>query len=130
MGTNQNNKRDNNWDDRVLCRDESCTGTVGPDGRCRVCGLLLGDEPVVPDPSMEDHTSASSERLVAAPVPEGEGADSDIKDDETLFTEDAEEDTDSDWEDRIPCRDEGCIGTIGPDGNCRVCGLAYENTEP
>ncbi|MEA3230233.1 MAG: hypothetical protein U9Q05_00550 [Thermodesulfobacteriota bacterium] len=130
MDTNQNNKRDNDWDDRVLCRDESCTGTVGPDGRCRVCGLPLGDEPVVLGSSMEDHVSVSSEPAVAAPVAEGEGADSDVKDDETLFTEDVEEDTDSDWEDRIPCRDEGCIGTIGPDGNCRVCGLAYENTDP
>ena len=29
------------WDDRVLCRDGSCIGVVGPDGRCRECGLPL-----------------------------------------------------------------------------------------
>ena len=26
------------WNDRVLCSDESCVGTIGMDGRCRICG--------------------------------------------------------------------------------------------
>lgn len=25
-------------DSRVLCSDDTCTGLVGPDGRCKVCG--------------------------------------------------------------------------------------------
>jgi hypothetical protein len=27
------------WDHRVLCEDPSCTGAIGPDGRCGACGL-------------------------------------------------------------------------------------------
>jgi hypothetical protein len=30
---------DDPWEDRQLCPDGSCTGSVGEDGRCRVCGL-------------------------------------------------------------------------------------------
>ena len=26
------------WENRVLCRDESCIGVIGPDGRCKECG--------------------------------------------------------------------------------------------
>jgi hypothetical protein len=25
-------------DERVLCADDTCTGLVGPDGKCKVCG--------------------------------------------------------------------------------------------
>jgi hypothetical protein len=32
--------RDPGWEDRKLCSDESCIGTIGTAGRCRVCGLL------------------------------------------------------------------------------------------
>ena len=31
---------DTNWEDRTLCIDESCIGVVGPDGRCKECGLV------------------------------------------------------------------------------------------
>ena len=27
------------WQQRTLCTDESCIGVIGPDGRCRECGL-------------------------------------------------------------------------------------------
>lgn len=29
---------DDEWERRTLCEDESCIGTIGPDGRCRECG--------------------------------------------------------------------------------------------
>jgi len=29
------------WDNRTLCIDESCTGTIGEDGFCRECGKLF-----------------------------------------------------------------------------------------
>ena len=25
-------------DERILCSDDTCTGLVGPDGKCKVCG--------------------------------------------------------------------------------------------
>lgn len=31
-----------------------------------------------------------------------------------------------DWDNRILCGDENCIGVIGPDGRCKECGKPYE----
>ncbi len=28
------------WENRVLCSDESCIGVIGPDGRCKECGKI------------------------------------------------------------------------------------------
>jgi hypothetical protein len=33
-------------------------------------------------------------------------------------------------EDRILCEDDTCIGLIGPDGKCKVCGRIYEGAAP
>jgi len=32
---------DEDWENRVLCSDGSCIGTIGPDGRCKECGKPL-----------------------------------------------------------------------------------------
>lgn len=29
----------NEWNHRKLCRDGNCIGVIGPDGRCKECGL-------------------------------------------------------------------------------------------
>ena len=29
----------NDWGNRTLCVDESCIGVIGPDGRCKECGM-------------------------------------------------------------------------------------------
>jgi hypothetical protein len=34
--------------------------------------------------------------------------------------------SDDDWESRILCSDESCIGVIGPDGRCKECGKPHE----
>ena len=39
-------------------------------------------------------------------------------------------DKDEDWEKRILCSDESCIGTIGTDGKCKECGKLYEGELP
>lgn len=33
-------------------------------------------------------------------------------------------------EDRILCSDGACIGVVGEDGNCKICGRAYEGDIP
>ena len=38
--------------------------------------------------------------------------------------------SDTEWENRILCSDEGCIGVIGPDGRCRECGRPFEGNLP
>ena len=33
--------------------------------------------------------------------------------------------SDIEWENRRLCSDGNCIGVIGPDGRCKVCGKPY-----
>ena len=42
---NPKSKLDIEWENRKLCSDESCIGVIGPDGRCKECGLPYGSEP-------------------------------------------------------------------------------------
>lgn len=37
---------------------------------------------------------------------------------------------DLEWERRVLCSDEACIGTIGTEGKCRECGKRYEGKLP
>ena len=37
---------------------------------------------------------------------------------------------DLDWQRRVLCSDEACIGTIGADGRCRECGKPFEGELP
>lgn len=116
---NQDTLDSGNWDDRVLCQDESCTGTIGSDGRCRECGLPLDKESVVAASSAEENQASmqlSTEDDIADDMPVD--LDQESGDDDT--------DTTPAWDDRILCRDESCIGTIGPDGCCSICGLSLE----
>lgn len=34
------NADSDSWENRILCSDEACTGTIGPEGKCRYCGRL------------------------------------------------------------------------------------------
>jgi hypothetical protein len=36
-----------------------------------------------------------------------------------------DEEADPDWDNRRLCSDGNCIGVIGPDGCCKVCGQPY-----
>ena len=93
------------WDQRQLCSDGACTGLIGDDGLCRICSRAApnwGDErnrgkvsePVEskPEPVVED---------VAAPAPDVD---------------------DYEWSRRRLCSDGMCVGVLGADGRCKVCG--------
>jgi len=95
---------DNDWENRTLCRDENCIGVIGPDGRCKECGKRFEGKHHEQSPQV----SVENEE----PAPE-------VMEDEDHMS-DLEED--SDWENRTLCRDENCIGVIGPDGRCKECG--------
>ena len=98
---------DADWENRVLCSDESCIGVIGPDGRCKECGQ-----------SYEGSQTAESNETQTSTV------DADDLD----ATEPTQTDTadSSDWENRTLCSDESCIGVIGPDGRCKECGKRYK----
>jgi hypothetical protein len=94
---------DIDWDNRRLCSDDSCIGIIGPDGRCRICGL--------PDSKATEDSyqsiCVSTVQIESEPPVEDHEPESE----------------DSTWEDRKLCSDDSCIGTIGTDGRCNVCGL-------
>ena len=94
--------KDEDWGKRILCSDESCIGTIGSDGKCRECGKHYEGE-------LPAEHSISGGKTVATEEQEQVAAKIDI-------------DSDDDWEKRVLCSDESCIGTIREDGRCRECG--------
>jgi hypothetical protein len=107
------------WENRVLCSDESCIGTIGPDGRCKECGrpyegALPGrTESNPPNEAAADNDGeADTSGDISAPAPANDD----------LIEEDAASVEDDEWERRTLCPDESCIGVIGPDGCCKECG--------
>jgi hypothetical protein len=96
-------KDDDGWENRILCSDESCIGVIGPDGRCKECG-----KPHQDSPDKEMAAAQSDSKLQ-------EGLD-----------ERSTPRSDDEWENRILCSDESCIGVIGPDGRCKECGKRYK----
>ncbi len=81
-------------EDRRLCADGACIGVIGDDGRCRVCGSgVCGSGGEV-----------TGGAIGAAPVAT-----------EAMPHEDSDDD-------RELCPDGACIGLIGQDGRCKVCG--------
>jgi hypothetical protein len=118
----QKSTKDIEWKQRTLCRDESCIGVVGPDGKCRVCGRPYEGEPG-PPPADSEKAAADSDARPAeetAGKPEGTGAE------RLGAAQGAEADADEEWEKRRLCSDESCIGVIGSDGRCKECGRPYE----
>ena len=86
------------FEDRELCPDGSCIGLIGEDGRCKVCGRA------------KDPASAQARERVSAEMPSAESLEHDASDD--AFEDD----------DRHLCPDGACIGLLGSDGKCKVCG--------
>src|SRR5450631_4488844 len=88
---------------RRLCPDGSCVGIIGADGKCTVCGASDTSESVFPAP--EFGTGEDSDALGAA------------------TSEPGSEDLSSDFDpNRRLCSDDACVGVIGEDNRCRLCG--------
>ncbi|HEX5063550.1 MAG TPA: hypothetical protein VFV99_29435 [Kofleriaceae bacterium] len=108
------------WDQRQLCPDGACVGVIGDDGTCKVCGRAApnwGDERNRGLVDENDHSDESQ------PPPE-----SVTKSDKPLLyfdvdkTDEGDAKPDADWDQRKLCPDDACIGVIGADGTCKVCG--------
>jgi hypothetical protein len=95
---------DLDWENRRLCSDDSCIGVIGADGRCRICGRL--------DPEARKETAPTT----SMDPDENEPQEPPLENQDSDLPEPA-------WEDRRLCRDESCIGTIGANGRCNICGL-------
>jgi hypothetical protein len=94
--------KNEDWENRTLCVDESCVGTIGPDGRCRECGK--------PYDGSQNHAIDTVDQNMGQVKP---------VDDQKKNIESA--DSDEEWAKRVLCSDESCTGTIGHDGLCREC---------
>jgi rubredoxin len=118
------------WEQRTLCSDESCIGVIGPDGRCKECGLPYtggSSENIEQTPAESDFEDVAEDE--DADENEDVAEDEDVDEDMEEFSEDGDEETPTDfeWEQRTLCSDESCIGVIGPDGRCKECGKPYDS---
>ncbi len=94
--------------ERIPCLDGSCVGTLGLDGRCTYCGLEGEEAPRrLEGAAADDEDAAAGDEGAALPSA-------------TVAGEGGAEDP---WEERRLCPDGSCVGTLGPDGRCYVCGL-------
>jgi hypothetical protein len=116
------------WDQRQLCPDGACIGVIGDDGLCKVCGRVApnwGDER---NRGLVATASAGGGPLTtASSVPAsgaGEHEDSDPVGE--AVEEASAPDPDLDWGSRTLCPDGECVGVVGSDGTCKVCGKVAE----
>jgi hypothetical protein len=77
---------------RRLCADGSCVGVIGDDGRCRVCGRT------------EEQAATGEANVEAAHEGDAGGEAGGFDSGRRL------------------CDDGSCVGVVGDDGVCRVCG--------
>lgn len=82
------------WAERTLCPDGACTGVIGSDGTCKVCGRAA---PFWGDERRRGMVDAEPAAVADAGPP--------VVDD-----------------DRELCPDGACTGVLGPDRTCKVCG--------
>lgn len=91
---------------RRLCPDGACTGVIGPDGRCNECGRSVGSAG-----GRESNGGASGARSEEVGArSEGVGARASGGDPGAFDPG------------RRLCDDGACVGVIGDDGSCTVCG--------
>jgi hypothetical protein len=132
------------WAQRQLCPDDGCVGVIGPDGTCKVCGRAaqnwgnermrgLNPEPVEDedddDDEDDDEDDADDEDghdlAQNADELDDQAPEDDVGDDEDLGDEPDERGAArGEWSGRALCTDGDCIGVIGADGRCKVCGKA------
>jgi hypothetical protein len=120
---NKDSDIDREWDNRVLCSDESCIGTIGADGCCRECGRTFeGDLSVGFQDVQENNLSIPDVEQVSDTRDSRDTCDT-VSGDET---QDPDVDPDDQWERRTLCIDESCIGVVDEaDGCCKECGKPY-----
>ncbi|MDX2093857.1 MAG: hypothetical protein SFX73_38845 [Kofleriaceae bacterium] len=105
------------WNERELCPDGACTGVIGNDGTCKVCGKH-GLAPVPAPHTSELDGDEDSEH--------DEDHDEDHDDESSGADSGAEEP----WVERELCSDGACVGVIDETGACKVCGKKSPTWKP
>jgi len=112
-------------DTRFLCADGNCIGIIAVDGRCKVCGTPVSPEDVeLFERTQRTRLGPEFERAAPEAVPDTQPSDSPSQID--LTYDDGDEAPD--LEGRRLCSDGACVGVIGADNCCKVCGKPEEAT--
>ena len=106
---------DMEWENRRLCSDGNCIGIIGPDGCCKVCGKPYDGK--LPDAGIFSSVISQSDDVSREISP--------ISNTREFSKTAPDENAELEWENRRLCSDGNCIGVIGPDGCCKVCGKPY-----
>ena len=102
----------------MLCDDGACIGVIGDDGTCPVCGRAARD------PRQRELAAAPGPAAaIAADARAATAADPSAATVPASPAEVAPSDSDP-WSDRRLCHNGACLGVIGQDGRCHVCGAA------
>jgi hypothetical protein len=130
------------WDKRELCPDGGCVGLLGSDGTCSVCGKRGRDGLAAAAVTSAADSGAAKrgddttdfdeddEYYYEDDDGDSDGDDEDDDDDDDEGDADVDEDGVASvaaagtpgWTERKLCPDGGCIGVIGNNGTCNVCG--------
>ena len=129
------------WRERQLCSDGACIGVIDANGKCKTCGKPADssaeddedDEDAAYDgedaeyddddeAGEEDGDDDEADDELAAAADELAGVAS--RDEVETANEIATGASDADDDDRQNCPDGACIGLIGRDGKCKVCGTS------
>lgn len=121
------------WEQRQLCSDGACVGVIGGDGTCKVCGRAA--------PNWGDERKRGLLETSADEAAAEDGEDDEYEDDDEDYEDDDEESDEADegdeddgviaaksapggedWSKRQLCPDGTCVGLLGADGKCNVCG--------
>jgi hypothetical protein len=108
------------WDRRELCSDGACIGVIGSDGTCNLCGRAA---PNWGEPRKRGLV-VRTEELDAVDDDDGDEDDDDA---DEAFPDPITPSAPAvigggEWNRRQLCSDGACIGVIGNDGKCKVCG--------
>lgn len=103
------------WDQRVLCPNGACNGLIGPEGTCKVCGHVM--------PNWGDERMRGLGEDADEPDEDERGDDDEDGDDaDEAESAAASGEPPAEWEERKLCDDGACVGVIGENGLCTVCG--------
>ncbi len=89
---------------RPLCPDGSCVGIIGDNGKCTVCGAGNAGDDASKSPAVLDGDASDN--------PEVEANEAGPEDDAASGFD----------PNRRLCGDDTCLGVIGEDNRCPVCG--------
>jgi hypothetical protein len=112
------------WDRRQLCTDGSCIGVIGVDGLCKVCGSAA-----------PDWISEHGNQTISVEYRDSEVDREDDEDDSDPESIDPSAPSVpaaalAEWSERQLCPEGNCIGLLGEDGRCKVCGTVGSAAKP